>query len=123
MLSHHTGPDSETEHVSESSKLWNSTFDLHCETMHSTYQRFNQLSATLSSCLIALFFAIALSSLAMNAISPPHPKAKLGVHSVKVYVLDLAMTFFLGLILSSICGGYNTFWLFLKRSCAFLYPW
>jgi len=52
--------------------------------MHSIYQRINGISALLSSCLLALLAAIAMSSLAIQAIRPP-VQAVLEVAPLKVY--------------------------------------
>jgi len=49
--------------------------------MHSIYQRVNNLSALLSSCLLSLVAAVALSSLLFSA----DPKGTLHIASVKVY--------------------------------------
>ena len=51
--------------------------------MHSIYQRINGISALLSSCLLGLLAAIALSSLAIQATRPP-VQGKLEVTSLKV---------------------------------------
>ncbi|KAF8504104.1 signal peptidase 22kDa subunit [Gautieria morchelliformis] len=52
--------------------------------MHSIYQRINGISALLSSCLLALLAAIALSSLAIQA-TRPSAAASLSAVSLKVY--------------------------------------
>jgi len=49
--------------------------------MHSIYQRFNNLSALLSSCALALLGAIAISSFFLGA----DPKGTLGVGNIKVF--------------------------------------
>ncbi|KIK10125.1 hypothetical protein K443DRAFT_139893 [Laccaria amethystina LaAM-08-1] len=49
--------------------------------MHSVFSRINNVSALLSSCMMALLAAIALSTLAFNA----DPKGDLAIASIKVY--------------------------------------
>ncbi|KAH8116583.1 signal peptidase [Phellopilus nigrolimitatus] len=49
--------------------------------MHSAYQRFNNITALLSTCLLTLVGAISLSSLLFNA----DPKGTLGVGNIKIY--------------------------------------
>lgn len=51
-------------------------------TMHSIYSRVNNVSAFLSSCLMALLFAIALSSFLLTA----NPKGDLAITSIQVFV-------------------------------------
>ena len=50
--------------------------------MHSIYQRFNNLSALLSSCVLTLLGAIAISSFFLGA----DPKGTVAVGNIKVYV-------------------------------------
>ncbi|KAF8507470.1 signal peptidase 22kDa subunit [Hysterangium stoloniferum] len=52
--------------------------------MHSIYQRINGISALLSSCLLALLGAIALSSLAIQATRPT-PEGVLEIKPLKVF--------------------------------------
>jgi hypothetical protein len=62
-------------------RLYYSSFTLTID-MHSIWSRINNTSAFLSSCLMVLLMAIALSSFAFNA----DPKADVSVLSVKVSV-------------------------------------
>ena len=71
--------------------------------MHSIYQRFNNLTALLSSCLLALVAVISLSSFLFTA----DPKGSLAVTNIKVYVLGLWGYPSCGKILVS---GVNGFW-------------
>lgn len=59
------------------------SLDLFCflVKMHSTFARINNVSALLSSCMMALLAAIAISSFVFTA----DPKGSLGLVSVKVY--------------------------------------
>lgn len=64
--------------------------------MHSIYQRINGISALLSSCLLALLGAIALSSLAIQA-TRPSVEGKLDMVSLKVSVVYERIGFLLRL--------------------------
>ncbi|KAJ6487834.1 signal peptidase 22 kDa subunit [Mycena sanguinolenta] len=52
--------------------------------MHTLFSRINNLSALLSSCVMGLLAAIALSSMLQQLVTPPLPQGEVLVNSVKV---------------------------------------